>query len=51
MSTQVSASVIVPSEPCKITLAEVPAAKAVNNSVEVELVPTLMLAASQAVVI
>ena len=47
MSTQVSASVIVPDEPNLITLAAVPAANAVNNSVDVELVPTLMLAASQ----
>ena len=48
MSTQVSASVIVPAEPNLITLAAVPAANAVNNSVDAELVPTLMLAASQA---
>ena len=38
MSTQVSASVIVPAEPSLTTLAAVPAANAVNNEVEVEVV-------------
>ena len=50
MSTQVSASVIVPAEPSLITLAAVPAANAVNNSVEVLLVPMLIFAAAHAVV-
>ena len=51
MSTQVSASVIVPPDPNFSTFAAVPAANAVNNSVDVELVPMLMFAAAHAVVI
>ena len=46
MLSQVSASEV-PDEPNLITLAAVPAANAVNNSVDVELVPIAYLAASQ----
>ena len=51
ISAQVSPSVIVPVDPYLNTFAAVPAANAVNTSVDAEVVPALILAASHAVVI